>query len=136
MIAICHSSFQAMHMVFFLCISCSYLQVTNTGSSTSRDLKDQSEYGIILDGGSSGTKLKIYKWRQASKSQESAIELALVESKKFAPGISAYATRLDEVDNYLTSIIAHANASVPLDKQPRTPIYFMATAGEYHYQWV
>ena len=123
-------------MVFFVWFSCTYFPVVNTDSyriHTSGADDDGGEYGIILDGGSTGTKLKIYKWRTDTKHQTSTLKLELVENTKYKPGISDYASRLSEVEGYLSVIIAHAKEIVPSWKQPRTPIYFMATAGEvYH----
>ena len=71
------------------------------------------------------------------KYQTLALKLELVESTKYKPGISDYASRLGDVEGYLREIISRAKVIVPFWKQPRTPIYFMATAGEvYHWSLV
>ena len=121
-------------MVFFVWFSCTYFPTANTNSYRVHQpggSDGDSDYGIILDGGSTGTKLKIYKWRRDMKQQTSTLKLELVENTKYKPGISDFASRLSEVEGYLSVIISHAKEIVPTWKQPRTPIYFMATAGEH-----
>ena len=118
-------------MVLFLWVSCMYLHVVTIASYQIHSADGDGKYGIILDGGSTGTKLKIYKWRKKlSVLQKPVLELELVDSTKFKPSISAYASRLDEVAVYLNEIITRALTIVPSHERSRTPIYFMATAGK------
>ena len=119
-------------MVLLLFVSCSYLHAVTTTPYKIHPTDEDGEFGIILDGGSTGTKLKIYKWRKRSSAlQKYVLELELVESVKFKPGISQYASRLGEVAEYLRPMITRAESVVPSSKRSKTPIYFMATAGEY-----
>ncbi|XP_060581935.1 ectonucleoside triphosphate diphosphohydrolase 1-like isoform X2 [Ruditapes philippinarum] len=124
-----------MHMVFLLCMS-THFAVTTAESQTS-DQHDDS-YGIIMDGGSTGTKLKVYKWNHRTSGtlpdgQDSkpgvVRNLQLVKSTKFKPGISQIAGKPDELKGYLDKIMQNAVKEVPKDKHSDTPIYFMATAG-------
>ncbi|WAR18661.1 ENTP1-like protein [Mya arenaria] len=118
-----------MHMLFLLCMS-TYLAIDLTGAYAAGEEHD--EFGIILDGGSSGTKLKIYKWTRTDADDSSGLpisELQLVEKLKFTPGISSKAFKLDEIPDYLGPILLTATSIVPAEKHATTPIYFMATAG-------
>ena len=136
------SLFQAMHMVFLICMS-TYLAST---SSVSQSITDH-DYGIILDGGSSGTKLKIYKWRVLDSRYDTVstgaqlderytdvaagrLDITLIESKKFKPGVSEIAYALHNVERYLLDILDRAAAVIPISHHRRTPLYFMATAGK------
>lgn len=123
-------------MVILICMS-TYL----ASSTTVTDKADDDEYGIILDGGSSGTKLKIYKWKRwiatspgSSNDFDSAVvknDIRLVESIKFEPGVSALVHSLDTINSYFDNIIKTAKNKVPAVKHEKTPIYFLATAGKY-----
>jgi Golgi nucleoside diphosphatase len=117
-----------------------HFAVTTAESKTS-DQHDDS-YGIIMDGGSTGTKLKVYKWNHRtsgtlSDRQDSkpgvVRNLQLVKSTKFKPGISQIAGKPDELKGYLDTIMQNAVKEVPKDKHSDTPIYFMATAGNAHF---
>ncbi|XP_053402634.1 ectonucleoside triphosphate diphosphohydrolase 1-like isoform X3 [Mercenaria mercenaria] len=124
-----------MHMVFLLCMS-TYFAVTPTQSET-QDEHDDS-YGIVLDGGSTGTKLKVYKWnvRTSDTLAEGQYNnpkvlrnLRLVKSTKFKPGVNQIGLRLEELGDYFDKIMQNAVKEVPEQQHGRTPIYFMATAG-------
>ncbi|KOS20692.1 Golgi apyrase [Escovopsis weberi] len=97
-----------------------------------------SQYGVILDAGSSGTRLYIYKWKdhhEASKHAASADAhilpvLKLHKSKKIHPGVSSFAQDAASVGrDHLQSLIDMAVDEIPSSKIPETPIYLMATAG-------
>ena len=91
---------------------------------------DNYEYGIVMDGGSSGTRLKVFRWKHVTSAfVKSALDVELIENIKIEPGISEYAARLDDLPKYLFELTNKAEETVPKDKQWRTPIYFMATAG-------
>lgn len=107
-----------------------YLAFSTVQSKTSE--ADDLEYGIILDAGSSGTKLKIYTWdtKIDRKSRDTfKYDLTLMTSLKFPPGIGTKANKLSAVPMYLAPIIETAKSTIPDDKHATTPLYFLATAG-------
>ncbi|KAL4238098.1 hypothetical protein ACF0H5_002810 [Mactra antiquata] len=121
-----------MHMVFLVCMS-TFSVATPTFS---QPINTDDNYGIILDGGSSGTKLKVYRWsyRSVSVTVSTAdgssdvikTDISLIANMKFKPGISDL---VDSLHDYLDDILEAASEAVPLRHQSRTPIYFLATAG-------
>ena len=132
-----------MHMVFLICLGAYLAHETRFAHARQGD-----EYGIILDGGSSGTKLKVYRWRHqtgilsrdiSGNSTKSNTEIKHVNGKKldikqvfhkkFSPGISEFAYSLNKVEKYLCNILDTATDVVPRHKKKRTPIFFYATAG-------
>jgi Golgi apyrase len=97
-----------------------------------------AQYGIILDAGSSGTRVYVYKWKNpAAASKHASIkelrslpELKLKESKKIHPGISTFADNVASVGpNHLKALIDVTLDEIPAKKIRDTPIFLMATAG-------
>ncbi|CAM1511087.1 Fc.00g086000.m01.CDS01 [Cosmosporella sp. VM-42] len=97
-----------------------------------------AQYGVILDAGSSGTRLYVYKWKNPTAAKEGASvaeleslpKLKLKKSKKIHPGISSFADNAASIGHdHLDSLITLALDEVPHDKVSETPIYLMATAG-------
>lgn len=97
-----------------------------------------SQYGVVLDAGSSGTRVYIYKWKNHAAAVKDASvtklktlpKIKLKESKKIHPGVSTFADKPSEIGvNHLAELLKIALAEVPADKVSETPIYLMATAG-------
>lgn len=97
-----------------------------------------AQYGVILDAGSSGTRLYVYKWKnpavasqRASATQLQTLpKLKLKESKKIHPGVSTFADDVASVGpDHLQSLISMAVDEIPAEKIAETPIFLMATAG-------
>lgn len=97
-----------------------------------------SQYGVILDAGSSGTRLYVYKWKNHAAAAKDASttklkslpEIKLEKSKKIHPGVSSFAASITKIGpDHLQELIDLALDEVPHHKVPETPIYLMATAG-------
>lgn len=97
-----------------------------------------AQYGVILDAGSSGTRVYIYKWKNHAKATKdaSAAELRslpkikLKENKKIHPGVSSFAEKPAQIGpDHLQQLIDIAIDEVPDSKISETPVYLMATAG-------
>ncbi|KAL2153337.1 hypothetical protein VTH82DRAFT_4492 [Thermothelomyces myriococcoides] len=97
-------------------------------------------WGVILDAGSSGTRLHVYRWKDPEKALQSATPEDLRNLpklmtdkkwvKKIRPGVSTFADNVEDVGpNHLQELIDHALKVVPKDKVEDTPIFLMATAG-------
>ncbi|KAI1266886.1 nucleoside phosphatase family-domain-containing protein [Xylariaceae sp. FL1019] len=95
-------------------------------------------YGVILDAGSSGTRLHIYRWQDATKITQHASleelrnlpELENHYTKKIRPGISTFGDHPEDVGpEHLETLIKKAKKKIPSEKHVDTPIYLMATAG-------
>ncbi|KAL2135882.1 hypothetical protein VTI74DRAFT_6481 [Chaetomium olivicolor] len=97
-------------------------------------------WGVILDAGSSGTRLHIYRWKDPEKALKGATEEDLRSlpklmtekkwTKKIRPGVSTFGDKVEEVGpEHLQSLINHALEIIPEDKVEDTPIFLMATAG-------
>ncbi|KAK0714939.1 nucleoside phosphatase family-domain-containing protein [Lasiosphaeris hirsuta] len=97
-------------------------------------------WGVILDAGSSGTRLHIYQWKDpenaihsASKGELRSLPKLVTEkkwTKKIRPGISTFGDKPEDVgSDHLKKLIDHALKYIPEDKIQDTPIFLMATAG-------
>ncbi|KAK5445216.1 Golgi apyrase [Exophiala xenobiotica] len=95
-------------------------------------------YGVVLDAGSSGTRVYIYRWlsNSAAKLDESLLQL-LPEletkekwTKKVHPGVSTFGANPDSVGpDHLRPLLQHALKYIPEEAVPDTPIFLLATAG-------
>ncbi|KAK5059937.1 hypothetical protein LTR84_009820 [Exophiala bonariae] len=99
---------------------------------------DNERYGVVLDAGSSGTRVYVYRWLDNSVARLDTSSLhALPEletkdkwTKKVHPGVSTFGTTPELVgDDHLKPLIKHALEYVPKDAVPNTPIFLLATAG-------
>ncbi|KAK7207553.1 nucleoside phosphatase family-domain-containing protein [Myxozyma melibiosi] len=91
-------------------------------------------YGVVIDAGSSGSRVQIYSW--STKFDSSSATLPKVGKGgddwylKVSPGISSYADHQKDLEGkHLDPLLERALAIVPKEKQPETPIFLLATAG-------
>lgn len=87
-------------------------------------------YGVLLDGGSSSTKIKVYSY---TKGQPPTYvpHIKLVKNKSTKLGISDFAatSKAPELSEYIRESLTHASTAVPQNKWASTPVYVMSTAG-------
>ncbi|KAJ7154261.1 nucleoside-diphosphatase [Mycena filopes] len=100
-------------------------------------------FGIVIDAGSSGSRVQIYSWRDPrsitiQKGGALSKSLPKVEKgtregeawmTKVEPGISSFADTPESIPQHLRPLLAHARNLVPPSLQPTTPLFLLATAG-------
>ncbi|KAF2788735.1 hypothetical protein K505DRAFT_285590 [Melanomma pulvis-pyrius CBS 109.77] len=97
-------------------------------------------HGVILDAGSSGTRVHIYRWLNSDKARAQAeaaqlhslpvIETDKKWTKKIHPGISTFGDNPHDIGpDHLEELLSHALQHVPLEDVPNTPLFLLATAG-------
>lgn len=116
-----------------------YVFITNEESLRLQSTKPcPAQYGVILDAGSSGTRLYVYKWKDPTRASKKASaeelhslpKLKLEQSKKIHPGVSTFANDVASVGpDHLQELVNIALDEVPEDKIAETPIFLLATAG-------
>jgi apyrase len=96
--------------------------------SSDKNLSEK-KFGIVIDAGSSGSRLHIFSW----DSLDMLASLSEISRIKVKPGISSYATdeslRPQDVGESMSSLIEHAKLVVPQSHHEKTRIYLKATAG-------
>ncbi|OQD76585.1 hypothetical protein PENDEC_c004G04055 [Penicillium decumbens] len=97
-------------------------------------------YGVVLDAGSSGTRVHVYRWlRNAAARKDADVdeltslpEIKTKEEwvKKIHPGVSSFADRPEAVGSeHLAGLLEHAKSIIPKEDAKDTPIFLLATAG-------
>jgi Golgi apyrase len=100
----------------------------------------EHSYGVILDAGSSGTRVYVYNWKTAANARASASASELQRlpeiktkkkwRKKVHPGISTFGDKPEEVGPaHLAELVDFALDIVPEEEVQNTPIFLLATAG-------
>jgi len=104
-------------------------------------------YAIIVDAGSSGSRMQVYTWKdplvdraQREQKGEKIKILPTVEKGtwegsgldwqlKVEPGLSTFGSHPQDVHSYLSPLFDHAKQIVPPELMADTPVYILATAG-------
>jgi len=95
----------------------------------------ETDYGIIMDAGSTSTQVYIYEWERKINNYLPTITVSLSEDNvariyKARPGIAELETpNVTAVGAYLDPILEWASSIIPDNKQGDTPIFFSATGG-------
>ncbi|QRV73108.1 guanosine-diphosphatase [Ceratobasidium sp. AG-Ba] len=103
---------------------------------------ESRRFGIVIDAGSSGSRLQIYSWKdpRAIRSQHGSsihdklprIEKGTIDGAdwviKVEPGLSTFADKPSGVAAYLRPLLAHALVHIPPSLRSETPIFLLATA--------
>ncbi|KAJ5279281.1 hypothetical protein N7478_004653 [Penicillium angulare] len=97
-------------------------------------------YGVVLDAGSSGTRVHVYRWLRNATARNKADEYDLKSLpeiktkeewvKKIHPGVSSFANAPESVGpDHLAQLLDHAKTIIPKEDIKETPIFLLATAG-------
>ncbi|KAH7889326.1 nucleoside phosphatase family-domain-containing protein [Phlebopus sp. FC_14] len=100
-------------------------------------------FGIVIDAGSSGSRLQIYSWKDPSavlEEQGDAVYNTLPKVEKgvrvgedwitkVEPGLSEFADNPEDVAGYLEPLLNHARLHIPPSMESDTPLFLLATAG-------
>ncbi|OWB72375.1 hypothetical protein B5S31_g2083 [[Candida] boidinii] len=102
---------------------------------------DKFHYGIVIDSGSSGSRLQVYRWENPESLQKSVKDKKVARSiikvvqesdwtYKTTPGLSSFANNPDDVwDDHFEPLIEYAEKIIPKTHHSTTPIFVQATAG-------
>lgn len=100
-------------------------------------------YGIVIDSGSSGSRIQIYKWEDPSYTKEHVKDEKILASppkitqekgwtQKISPGISTYSEsgKVKKIwSDHYSKLMKLAQKVIPADQHSETPVYVLATAG-------
>ncbi|XP_006831516.1 PREDICTED: ectonucleoside triphosphate diphosphohydrolase 1 [Chrysochloris asiatica] len=106
----------------------SLIALIAVGLAQNKKLPDNFKYGIVFDAGSSHTSMYIYKW-SAEKMNDTGLVYETASCEVKGPGISSYASNLQDIPVYLSKCMGKAKDLIPKYKHQDTPLYLGATAG-------
>ncbi|XP_035125892.2 ectonucleoside triphosphate diphosphohydrolase 4 isoform X5 [Callithrix jacchus] len=93
-------------------------------------------YGIVVDCGSSGSRIFVYCWPRHNGNPRDLLDIRQMRDKnrkpvvmKIKPGISEFATSPEKVSDYISPLLNFAAEHVPRAKHKETPLYILCTAG-------
>lgn len=93
-------------------------------------------YGIVVDCGSSGSRVFVYYWPPHNGNPHTLLDIRQMKDrdrkpvvKKIKPGISTLAKMPSQASDYLNPLLSFAAAHVPQNKHKETPLYILCTAG-------
>uniref|UniRef100_A0A7E4V048 Nucleoside phosphatase GDA1/CD39 n=1 Tax=Panagrellus redivivus TaxID=6233 RepID=A0A7E4V048_PANRE len=91
-------------------------------------------YGIIIDAGSTGSRLFLYRWLAGSETELIKIE-PVVDGNgqaivmKVSPGLSTFGDKPSEAPVYIKPLIEYAYEYIPIDSRKTAAFFLFATAG-------
>ncbi|XVE91496.1 hypothetical protein REPUB_Repub01dG0015100 [Reevesia pubescens] len=91
--------------------------------------KDSKKYGIIIDGGSTGTRIHVFGYRVNGGKNPVLDFKEGLGSLKVNPGLSAYADEPEGAADSLRELLEFGRSKVPRKQWGETEIRLMATAG-------
>ena len=94
------------------------------------------QYAVIIDAGSSGSRVYIYVWPPHSGDTRQLLKIRLLHDQggkdvfhSITPGLSSYASHPENASDYITPLLNFAAENIPKTKHKETPLYILATAG-------
>ncbi|KAF3688039.1 Ectonucleoside triphosphate diphosphohydrolase 7 [Channa argus] len=112
-----------------------YLSIAETMEATDV-LNPTLNYGIVVDCGSSGSRVFVYYWPPHNGNPHTLLDIKQMRDhnhkpvvKKIKPGISTLAKTPTQASDYLHPLLSFAAAHVPRSKHKETPLYILCTAG-------
>lgn len=117
-----------------------YAKITGWGKQPRQQAPRESDgrqYAILMDAGSSGTRVGIYTWTSSCADVGHLLNITALTDpvdgqqvgKKIKPGLSSRANDPDSATSYIEVLLDFAAAHIPPEKQAETPLYILATAG-------
>ncbi|KAI1277974.1 Ectonucleoside triphosphate diphosphohydrolase 7 [Halotydeus destructor] len=100
------------------------------------DIKDYLRYAVLIDAGSSGSRVHIYTWPPHSGDKRQLLKIRYLKdengkdvAKRINPGLSSCSKEPSSSSEYIRPLIDFAARSVPSSKHHETPLFILATAG-------
>lgn len=124
--------FGLIQRLLILLIFLTFLFIVYSSISLSPLLRflDPYSYVIVLDAGSTGTRIHVYKFR--SSSENNNVDTFILKNEIFEerkPGLSSFADRTEQAESQIDQLLNIADKEVSRFKHRSSPIVLRATAG-------
>ncbi|KAG1657353.1 Ectonucleoside triphosphate diphosphohydrolase 7 [Nymphon striatum] len=108
----------------------------SNGHSWSFNSFQEMSYVIMIDAGSSGSRVYIYFWPPHTGHRQDLLNIRQLHDdfgypivSKIEPGLSSWAKTPSEAINHIKPLLDFAIVHIPKKKLSETPLYILATAG-------
>ncbi|XP_008802602.2 probable apyrase 6 isoform X1 [Phoenix dactylifera] len=91
-------------------------------------ISGSSKFGIIIDGGSTGTRIHVFRYSNRRGAMP-VLDFGVMASMKVSPGLSAYSGNPEGARRSLVELLEFGKGRVPRNQWGETEIRLMATAG-------
>ncbi|GFO40951.1 ectonucleoside triphosphate diphosphohydrolase 7 [Plakobranchus ocellatus] len=105
-------------------------------SSHVNEISAELHYGIVIDCGSSGSRVYVYFWPSHSGNPKDLLRIQQLHDekgeavvKKVSPGISSFENNPDAASDHIKELLLFAAQYIPEEKHAETCLHVMATAG-------
>lgn len=99
-------------------------------------LKEHLRYAVLIDAGSSGSRVHIYVWPPHSGDSRQLLQIRYLKdeagndvAKRIKPGLSSCYSDVSSASDYMKPLLDFASEHVPASKHKETPLFILATAG-------
>lgn len=99
-------------------------------------MKNKLQYAVMIDAGSSGSRVYIYVWPPHSGDMRQLLKIRMLRDQlghdvyhSITPGLSSCALNTSSASFYITPLLEFAAEHIPKEKHKETPLYILATAG-------
>jgi len=101
------------------------------GRRTVRSADAEYQFAVVIDAGSSGSRVRVYRWPDDSGRRTLMAGVRSIKpTLKIRIGLAQVADNETQVRDHIERLIRNASGHVPPADRELTPIYFMATAGQ------
>lgn len=91
--------------------------------------KDNKKYGVVIDGGSTGTRIHVFKYEVRDGNLLADFSEKGLVSMRVNPGLSAYAEDPEGAGAAVAQLVEFAKRNVPTEQWAKADVRLMATAG-------
>jgi hypothetical protein len=125
-------NFNLIRTILFILIFITFIFILYSSLSLSPLLRllDPYSYVLVLDAGSTGTRIHVYKF-QPSTDNDNGDTFVLKNEvfKERKPGLSSFADHVDQAEDQINELLKIADQEVSRFKHRNTPLVLRATAG-------
>ncbi|SCU84149.1 LAFA_0D08460g1_1 [Lachancea sp. 'fantastica'] len=104
------------------------------------EFSNEHNYGVVIDAGSSGSRVYVYKWEdpsftadQANEEEQHSVPKIYLDKEwtyKITPGLSSFSSKPKQAfKKHIKPLLEFAERNVPKERLHSTPVFIQATAG-------